>query len=104
MPFLAHADRVNDYEKNKTFKRWPETWFNSASDHCCELDISAIKNKKLHKEIKKWQEKVLHWGHGFSKPIATEKDVNWAIDQAKEFLRRIDEGLLKTKTIKGQWE
>lgn len=104
--FLAHADRVEKY-KNKTSgfgTNWPEMWFNGASDHCYELDISTIKDRKLHQKIEGWKKKVFNWGHGFPKQKATEKDVDWALNEAKKILRIIDERLLKTTTIKGKWE
>lgn len=104
--FLAHTERSGRevYKKIGAPPSWAEMWFNGASDHCYELDTSTIKNKKLREDIEKWREKVLHWGHGFSEPWAAEKDLDWALGKAKEFLRIIDEKLLKIKTIKGQWE
>ena len=103
--FLAHAKSLSELrKKNRIFKYWAETWFNGASDHLYELDVSQINAIRLRKEIENWSEKVLKWGHGFPKEKATEKDVVWAIGKAKEFLRRIDTKLLKTKTIKGQYE
>lgn len=101
--FLAHADRAEQYKKDMDSAIWPEMWFNGASDHLFGL-VAPLSNNKLCKEISRWKEKVLHWGHGFPQPPATKKDVYWSIEKAKEFLRRIDEKLLGVKTIKGQWE
>ena len=103
--FLAHVERFRDESKTAmSDELWPGMWFNSASDHLYELDISKVTNKKLHKELCAWQQKVLHWGHGFQKPSATKEDVYWSIEKAKEFLRQIDAKMLNVKTIKGSWE
>jgi hypothetical protein len=105
--FLAHAERemfAREDAPKTIVKMRAETWFNGASDHLYELDISGIRDKKLKKEIDNWRSKVLHWGHRFSRPHPDEVDMAWSIDKAKEFLRRIDEKLLKVKTIQGSWE
>ena len=99
--FLAHSERkmceINgeiDYSM----------WFNGASDHLYELDVSSIKNKALIKRLIMWQEKVIYWGHGFKEPRATEKDFTWSIQQAKDFLREIDNSIIGVKVTKGSWE
>lgn len=110
--FLAHTERATKYKKemaplekeHNLSMHWPEMWFNGASDHLCELDVSKIDDEALREEIISWKEKVLHWGHGFEEPKATEENIHWSIKKATEFLRQIDEKLLKTETIKGQWE
>lgn len=94
--FLAHTER-EIYDKNY------HIWFNGASDHLYDLDLSTIENKSLKKRLSKWRSKVIHWGHGFSPPKATEKDFNWSIQQAKDFLREIDTKI-GLKTIQGFWE
>ena len=102
--FLAHADRIERYKKDGIDLHWAEMWFSGASDHLYGLDTSQITNSALRKKINKWKEKVLHWRHGLPKLSATEKNVYWSLAMAKEFLRQIDEKMLKTKTIQGQWE
>jgi len=44
--FLAHAERKIDFG---TDERSAETWFNGASDHLYEIDVSVIRDKKLKK-------------------------------------------------------
>lgn len=96
--FLAHANLLKDSGR-------PRTWFNGASDHLHELDTSLLHgNSKLSKEINEWVEKILKWGPGFQCDEPTEEDVTWSLEKAIEFLRQIDEKLLKIKTVKGTWE
>ena len=102
--FLAHAERWEKDKETYTGVNKAEMWFNGASDHLYELDTTQIANNTFRKEIDNWRQEVLHWGHGFKKPYPTEKNVIWSIEKAIEFLRRIDKTMLKTKTIKGQWE
>ena len=93
--FLAHTER-EIYDKNY------HIWFNGASDHLYELDLSKV-NKSLKKQLSEWRTKVIHWGHGFSEPYPTEEDFNWSIQQAKDFLREIDTKI-GIKTVQGSWE
>ena len=98
--FLAHAEReIHNTGTDRDY----HLWFNGASDHLYDLDLSKVEDKSL-KEKLVWREKILHWGHGFSRPIATEKDFNWSVQQAKDFLREIDNIVIGIKTIQGQWE
>lgn len=103
--FLCHVNQLRDENVKKVLseRSYVEMWFNAASDHLYELDTSTIKDKKLKVEIVKWCAKCIHWGHGFSEPYADEVDRLWAIDKAKEFLRRLDK-LNGVKTIQGTWE
>ena len=99
--FLAHAERkIHNTSTNRDYT----LWFNGSSDHLYELDLSKIENELLKEQITNWQKKILHWGHGFPKPTATEKDFLWSVQQAKDFLREIDDTLIGVKTIQGQWE
>ena len=102
--FLAHAERYEDYKKNNRFDNNAEMWFNGASDHLYEIDTNCLPKGKLRKDIEDWRDKVIHFGHGFSKPYPKEKDVFWSVEKAKEFLFLIDKKLLKLKPIKGSWE
>ena len=103
--FLMHAER-NKTGMTKEFleDRWPEMWFNGASDHVCELETSIIQDEKLRKEVNAWRDKLLHWGHGFSEPHPKPEDIDWAIEKAKEFLRIIDGELLGIEVIRAQNE
>lgn len=94
--FLAHAERDihnDDYG----------LWFNGASDHLYELDTFTIKDDDLKKRLEEWKSTILHWGHGFSPPLATKEDFQWSIQQAKDFLREID-NTIGAETTKGSWE
>jgi len=99
--FLAHAEReIHNTGTDRDY----HLWFNGASDHLYDLDLSKIKDASLGVRIAYWREKVIHWGHGFSKPIPTEKDFHWSVQQAKDFLREIDSTLIGVVVIQGQWE
>jgi hypothetical protein len=39
------------------------------------------------------RDKVLHWGHGFSKPFPAPEDIDWSLKEAKKILFMIDEWL-----------
>ena len=106
--FLAHAERVKelkDVYKKSRLTDWPESWFNGASDHLYELVIPDDLPQDLKTRLTILQGKCLDWGHGFGvdKPAATDADVQWSIDEAKELLRLIDQwhGIA---VVKGQWE
>jgi len=99
--FLAHAERS---DPPITLNGAASLFFNASSDHLYELESLHIKDINLRKRIEEWRDKCLRWGHGFEKPKATKEDKEWAIQEAKDLLRLIDEKLLKIKTIKGSWE
>jgi hypothetical protein len=99
--FLAHAERKIH---NTGTERDYELWFNGASDHLYDLDLAKVKDKSLKTSINEWRAKIIHWGHGFSAPTATEKDFHWSVQQAKDFLREIDSKIIGVKTIQGSWE
>jgi hypothetical protein len=98
--FLSHAERYN--EKNEEiFSNNAEMWFNGASDHLYEIEIPKNINKKLRDRIRNFQDKCLEYGHGFKGNIK-EKNVIWAIQEAKDLLFEIDK-LLKVNPIKATW-
>ena len=99
--FLAHSER--EFFNTGTNIDY-SLWFNGASDHLYELDLSNVNNLSLRYQLNKWRTKVIHWGHGHSEPFATEEDFNWAIQQAKDFLLEIDINIIGVKAIKGQCE
>lgn len=78
-------------------------WFNGASDHFYELQVPVNFPEKLKRKLKKLKSKCLHFGHGFSAPFPTEKDVYKMLDLAKEILRDIDK-LNGIEVIKATWE
>ena len=99
--FLAHTEgTIHNIGTNRDYV----SWFNGSSDHLYDLDLSNIKNKSLKANLSIWREKIIHWGHGFSKPTATEKDFYWSVQQAKDFLREIDSKIIGVRTTQGQWE
>lgn len=99
--FLAHSEReIHNTGTDRDYA----LWFNGSSDHLYDLDLSKVEGNSLKKRLSEWRGKIIHWGHGFSPPNATEKDFNWSVQQAKNFLREIDDKLIGSKTIKGSWE
>lgn len=105
--FLAHAERwagKKGKELEKIMKDdFSELWFNSASDHLCELQIPESLPKVLRARLTLLRDKAIHWGHNFKPPKATKRDMSWAIQEAKDLLRLIDKhwGI---ETKKGKWE
>ena len=99
--FLAHAEReIHNTGTDRDYA----LWFNGSSDHLYDLDLSKIKDLSLKIRLNDWRDKIIHWGHGFSEPTAVEKNFNWSVQQAKDFLREIDNIVIGVKTIQGQWE
>ena len=104
--FLCHAERdylmtENDVERGIINK--PSLWFYAAADHLFDLQIPRFLPKELKERIRKWKSKVIGWrlpmtveGH------STQEDKIWAINEAKELLRLIDEHF-KIKTCKGDF-
>ena len=88
--------------KNKKYSFSTEMWFNGASDHLYELEISVKLPKTLQMRLKRFQSKVIHWGHGFHNDVTIE-DKGWAIQEAKDLIRLIDKAY-KVKTQKGRCE
>lgn len=104
--FLGHQERLLDKEKSKILLRegiYAEMWFNAASDHLYELQIPNNYPEHLIKRLKDFQDKVLHFGHGFPKEHATESDIEWSLNEAKLLLIEIDKQI-GVKTAKGDWE
>lgn len=100
--FLVHQMMFTEDIQNEKIS--PYIWFNGASDHLFELDTSQIKDKNLKKEIDKWANQVIRWGHGFPQKKVTKENMDWALNKAKYFLRKIDEIMLNTPTIQAQWD
>ena len=116
--FLAHA---GDFERRlqtsksmdeKMKLKFPEydpemeaasMWFYAAADHLYEFVIPDMMSKQFIKRARKLEQFV------FARRLVmdsrykpTKEDVFWAIEEAKELLRLLDEehGI---KTIKAQW-
>jgi hypothetical protein len=108
--FLAHAERdfglTKKYEKkmNKRFGHdmVAHLWFNGASDHLYELQIPETYPEDLKNRLSELAKKAIHWGHGFQDD-ATEEDKLWAINEAKQLLKLIDEhqGI---ETLEATWK
>ena len=110
--FVGHQERAFElkkmYEKIDNNNRgwgWPEIWLDGAADHLFDLSVAGIRSNapKLAEEICVWREKCLHWRLAMGEGKATEENVMWAVEQAKELLRQIDEACLGTKTGKAKW-
>jgi hypothetical protein len=95
--FLAHSQR-EIYDEDYA------AWFSGASDHLYDLDLSVVKDEPLKQRLDDWRGKVLHWGHGFRAPYPTKKDFIWSIQQAKNFLLKIDAKIIGVNVKKGEWE
>ena len=103
--FLAHAERSSMYENKKAeeesekrmnklgkvegYSFIADIWFNAASDHLYELQIPKNLPEDLKKRLEILRAKVIHFGHGFCNDSRKE-DKTWAIEEAKELLRLID--------------
>ena len=102
--FLAHQDRFYDKrnQDNPHYdKLYPSLWFSGACDHLYELVIPKTFPKKLQKKIKDFETKVFHF-RSFDYE-ASEKDIEWSLNEAKEILLLIDRQL-GIKSIKGDYE
>jgi hypothetical protein len=108
--FLAHAERYR-FDKQiyaKAGRAYIDdhvalSWFNGASDHLYELDTSRVRDAALKARLEALKDKALEFGHGFPKVNATEKDVEWAIAEAKACLLEIDRQL-GVPAVKGSYE
>lgn len=102
--FLAHQDRFYDKrnkEDSSYDKLYPSLWFSGACDHLYELIIPKTFPKKLQKKIKDFESKVFKF-RSFDYD-ATEKDIEWSLNEAKDILLDIDKQL-GIKAIKGDYE
>jgi len=85
--FLSHAG-----------KKFTTYWFNAAADHLFELQIPDI-NEEMKNKILTWQEKCLK----LRLEDCCEKDMNWAIEEAKTILLEYDK-ICGTTAIKARWD
>lgn len=112
--FLAHAERlestVDRYrELNKkhpdlfTDNSAVEIWFNAAADHLFELQCDSAPEHMRYR-LSQFQDKCLNWRLSLGeRPPAALDDAKWAIQEAKDLLRTIDESH-GVPTCQGQWE
>lgn len=98
--FLCHAERDMKVVESLTDI---DLWFNASSDHFYELQIPNNLSEELINRLTILRDKCLEWGHGFRTPKATKEDRIWAVKEAKELLRLIDEHFGVT-TIKADWD
>lgn len=103
--FLCHSER--EYGLREQDKRLfkVDTWFNGASDHFYDMEIPNSLPESLRSRLTELRDKCLSWGHGFGLdglPPATEANRKWAIDEAKELLRLLDEHF-GIATLKASW-
>lgn len=106
--FLAHAERINEYRRLKSTN--PKStnpyslWFYGAADHLFELEIPKNLSKLLQGRLAKFQARCLDLRLPLDKQKeATETDYKWAIQEAKDLLRFIDNNM-GVKTEKSDWE
>jgi len=81
--FLCHCERRDDGLN-------AESWFNGASDHLYDVQIPDNMPPILKDRLTNLKDRALHWGHAFREPRATQKDREWAIQEAKALLIEID--------------
>ena len=80
--FLAHAER-KDLIRGSDYSMW----FNGAADHLYELQIPGEYPDALIERLSKFQETCINWRLNW----ASEEDFKWAVQEAKDLLREIDE-------------
>lgn len=113
--FLCHADKLRielrqyrewrkkDNPENYTEDLAVSRWFNGAGDHFFDF-LPEYAPKHLQERCKILRDKCLDWRlpmDDIKEP--TLKDADWAIQEAKDLLRLIDEDR-GVPTIKGEWE
>jgi hypothetical protein len=112
--FLAHEwdyHRMVDREIKREQKGHspvvsaPVMWFNGASDHLYDLVVPGQFPDRLKRRLSKFRSFCIDKGHGFGMDYKTvkPKDVEWALQEARDLLRAID-NQLGVSTIKGEWE
>ena len=77
-------------------------WFNASSDHLYDLVIPSELPKELRERLIIFKQKCLEAGHGFKGEVEYPT-ITWALMEAKELLRLIDEhhGI---KTIEAEYK
>lgn len=99
--FLCHSER--GYERReKDQVRDVELWFYGAADHLFELEVPEALPEPLRSRLNRFRDVCLHWRLPMDSSKPTAKDKEWAIDEAKELLRLVDEHF-GIATIKASW-
>ena len=102
--FLEHKHKLHseitiykDIQENE----WVavESWFNGAADHFFEFDAENAP-EKLRKRCKILKDKCIGWRYCGSD--AKREDAEWAIEEAEEIIRLIDESH-GIPTIESTW-
>ncbi len=96
--FVAHAERIRDLPD----EIYAGTWFNSASDHLYELQVESAP-PHLRDRLSRFRDCCIDFGHGFPTPGPTRRDVDGAIQEAKDLVRLIEEAN-GVPVLKGAWE
>lgn len=96
--FLAHSERIYYSENDKIKELEYRTFFYTSSDHLYDLQIESAP-KSVRTKLKNFREFC------FQRRLdnGTRKDMQWAIQEAKDLLRLIDKAN-GVKTIKGGYE
>lgn len=105
--FLAHTDRINSdlevYKKIGSNHAYG-MWFYGAADHLYDFQSDSAPNELLKNRCKKFYQKCLSLRLPMEeKEQATKEDYYWAIQEAKDLLRLIDQAN-GIETEKGDWE
>ncbi len=91
--FLAHSER----KCNTIYDHM--TWFNAAADHFYDLEIPKNLPRNIKSRLKNLQNKSLSWRLG----NPTKENKEWAIDEAKHLLLKIDK-FYGVSVEKADWE
>lgn len=112
--FLCHSERKDLFDK-ETCKKLGKTkeeaendnasmWFYVAADHIFDLQIPNNLPKKLKERLSIFSGKVMGWRLPMDiENNAKKKDMNWAIQEAKDLLLEIDK-FNGIKAVKGDWQ
>ncbi len=106
--FLAHAEGIRRYKEK--FESIPqstmnigEMWFNGAADHLFDF-MPEQAPEHMQQRCRDFQSKCIGWRLCMNgENEATEDDVMWALQEAKDLLREIDIHH-NIPAVKGQWE
>ena len=83
--FLAHSERIYYCENDIIKDMEHRTFFYTSSDHLYDLQIDSAPIK-VRKRLKKFHDFCFERRMN----VGTQKDMNWAIQEAKNLLRLID--------------
>ena len=104
--FLCHSERDYGRHGEPVFgseQRDVEMWFYGAADHLFDLEIPETLPELLHDRLSAFKNLCLTWRLPMDSTPPTAKDKDWAINEAKELLRLVDE-TLGVATAEAQWK